>query len=86
MGRASLRSNPRLRGRGRHRSPWTPRRLRPRAWYDAELGQPKYVGYVQLNGGSTDNIRTPGSALNSFSNDIEVIMRVRPDDWTTGAI
>ena len=85
MSRASLRSDPRLRGRGRHRSPWTPRRLAPRAWYDAELGQPKYVGYVQLNGGSTDNISTPDSALNSFSNDIEVIMRVRPDDWTTGA-
>lgn len=86
MTRASLRSDPRLRGRGRHRSPWNPRRLRPYAWYDAELGQPKYVGYVQLNGGSTDNISTPDSALNSFSNDIEVIMRVRPDDWTTGAI
>ena len=85
MGRASLRSDPRLRGRGRHRSPWTPRRLRPRAWYDAELGQPKYVGYVQLNGGSTDNISTPDSALNSFSDDIEVVMRVKVTDWTAAS-
>lgn len=59
--------------------------LPPYAWYDAELGQPKNVGYVELDGASGDNIQTPDSAALSFSNDIEVVMRVRPDDWTAAA-
>jgi len=59
--------------------------LPPYAWYDAELGQPKNVGYVELSGVSGDYISTPDSAALSFSNDIEVVMRVRPDDWTAAA-
>jgi len=56
-----------------------------RAWYDAELGQPRYGGagaYVQLDGTSGDYIYTPDSAATSFSNDIEVVMRVKVTDWT----
>lgn len=85
----TLRSEPRRRSRGRRRSAWSPKRLSNlRAWYDAELGQPKYSGvgaYVQLDGASTDNISTPDSVATSFSNDIEVIMRVYVNDWTTAA-
>ena len=63
--------------------PWTPGELSDlRAWYDAELGQPKNVGYVQLDGTSGDYIFTPDSAVTSFSNDIEVVMRVKVTDWT----
>lgn len=67
---------------------WNPGRLAPRAWYDAELGQPKYGGagaYVQLDGTSGDYIFTPDSAATSFSNDIEVVMRVKVTDWTAAA-
>ena len=78
MSGTTLRSEPRRRSRGRHRSAWGPKRLSNlRAWYDAELGQPKYSGvgaYVQLDGASTDNIFTLDSVATSFSNDIEVIM------------
>jgi hypothetical protein len=59
--------------------------LPPYAWYDAELGQPKNVGYVELSGVSGDYISTPDSAALSFSNDIEVVMRVRVTDWSTGS-
>lgn len=75
-----------MRGRGRGgANPWTPAMLPPYAWYDAELGQPKNVGYVELDGASGDNIQTPDSAALSFSNDIEVVMRVRVTDWSTGS-
>lgn len=75
-----------MRGRGRGgANPWTPAMLPPYAWYDAELGQPKNVGYVELSGVSGDYISTPDSAALSFSTDIEVVMRVRPDDWTAAA-
>lgn len=59
-----------------------------RAWYDAEVGQPKYGGagaYVQLDGASGDYIFTPDSAVTSFSNDIEVVMRVKVTDWTAAS-
>ena len=69
--------------------PWTPGELSSlRAWYDAELGQPRYGGagaYVQLDGTSGDYIYTPDSAATSFSNDIEVVMRVKVTDWTAAA-
>jgi hypothetical protein len=72
-----------MRGRGRGgANPWTPAMLPPYAWYDAELGQPKNVGYVELSGVSGDYISTPDSAALSFSNDIEVVMRVRVTDWS----
>ena len=75
-----------MRGRGRGgANPWTPAMLPPYAWYDAELGQPKNVGYVELSGVSGDYISTPDSAALSFSNDIEVVMRVRVTDWSTGS-
>jgi len=75
-----------MRGRGRGgANPWTPAMLPPYAWYDAELGQPRNVGYVELDGASGDNIQTPDSAALSFSNDIEVVMRVRVTDWSTGS-
>ena len=66
---------------------WTPQLLPGlRALYDAELGQPKHVGYVQLDGTSGDYIYTPDSAATSFDNDIEVVMRVRVTDWSAAAI
>ena len=69
---------------------FTPLQLRSlRAWYDAELGQPKYGGpgaYVQLDGTSGDYIYTPDTATVSFSNDIEVVMRVKVTDWSAAAI
>lgn len=72
------------------RLPWTPGELSSlRAWYDAELGQPKYGGpgaYVQLDGTSGDYIYTPDTATVSFSNDIEVVMRVKVTDWSAAAI
>ena len=70
---------------GRSTEYWTPAALGLRAWYDAELGQPKGVGYVQLDGTSGDYITTPDSASLSFSNDIEVVMRVYCNDWTAAA-
>ena len=70
---------------GRPGTPWEPSALGLRAWYDAELGQPKNVGYVQLDGTSGDYITTPDSAALSFSNDIEVVMRVYCNDWSAAA-
>lgn len=74
---------------GRYVRPWNPLLLTSlRAWYDAERGQPKYGGagaYVQLDGTSGDYIFTPDSAATSFSNDIEVVMRVKVTDWTAAA-
>ena len=70
---------------GRPGTPFVPSDLGLRAWYDAELGQPKNVGYVQLDGTSGDYITTPDSAALSFSNDIEVVMRVYCNDWTAAA-
>jgi len=64
---------------------FSPAALAPYAWYDAELGQPKNVGYVELTGVSGDYVFTPDSAGLSFSNDIEVVMRVRVTDWTAAA-
>lgn len=75
-----------MRGRGRGgANPWTPAMLPPYAWYDAELGQPKNVGYVQLAGTAGDNVSTPDSAALSFSGDIEVVMRVRVTDWAAAS-
>ena len=75
---------------GARGTPWTPTELSSlRAWYDAELGQPKYGGagaYVQLDGTSGDYIYTPDTATVSFSNDIEVVMRVKVTDWSAAAI
>lgn len=57
-----------------------------RAWYDAELGQPKNVGYVYLDGTSGDYIYTPDSAaLDALDGDIEVVMRVWCANWATGS-
>lgn len=75
---------------GRSTEAWTPQQLSSlRAWYDAELGQPKYGGagaYVQLDGTSGDYVYTPDSAaLDAFDGDIEVVMRVWCANWATGS-
>ena len=66
-------------------APWTPARLGLQALYDAELGQPKNVGYVQLDGTSGDYITTPHSPNVSLTGDIEVTARVYCNDWANGA-
>lgn len=60
-------------------------KLAPRAIYDAEEGQPKNVGYVQLDGASTDNIYTSDSSNLDIAGNIEVVMRVKVTDWTAAA-
>lgn len=64
---------------------FTPADLGLRAWYDAELGQPKGVGYVQLDGTSGDYVYTPVSNNLLIAGDIEVVMRVKATDWTAAA-
>lgn len=59
--------------------------LNPYAWYSAEYGQPKNVGYVQLDGTSGDYVWTADSVTNDISGNIEVVMRVKATDWTAAA-
>ena len=61
---------------------WNPAYLNPFAWYDAELGQPKNVGYVQLAGVSGDYISCPDAAALDITGDTEIVVRVAMDDWT----
>lgn len=55
----------------------------PMALYDAEAGQPKNVGYVQLNGTAGDNITTPDSPQLDITGDIEIVARVRLNNWAS---
>lgn len=57
-----------------------------RAVYDAEAGQPRNVGYVQLAGVSGDYISTPDAAGLDITGDIEIVKRISGDDWTPGAM
>lgn len=88
--RSGYRRGAAFRSRGGRRTEfWSPAQLGLRAWYDAEVGQPRYGGpgaYVQLDGTSGDYIFTPDTATVSFSNDIEVVMRVKVTDWSAAAI
>lgn len=66
-------------------APWTPAHLDLHAFYDAELSQPKNVGYVDLSGVSGDYIYCPHVTALSFSTDIELVVRVKASNWATGA-
>lgn len=64
--------------------PLTARQLLPRALYDAEMGQPRNVGYVELSGAAGDNIQTPDTINTDISGDVEVVVRLKCPSYITG--